>query len=350
MIGPKYTNRRRRHRLAKKSIHHYSDNQKKIHHILEYGILAPSTHNTQPWKIKAAENNVKIFADHSKKITQADPTGRDLYMSLGALVKNIELASQAYSVDYKVEPAFQITEKLPVATISFERLPHETSKIDRDLLNSIKNRQNYRGFFKSHLSKSSDVEKIITGVSEPGADIRLISDEKIIKELAVLTAKGLRMAYASREFRREISSYINHNFSQKKHGLHGYSLRMNFPASVIIPKIMKRKDIGERLSALNYRSFISAPAVAVLYSKDNKEGWLGAGMLMQEVMIKLTGLGITSSIYAAAVEMGNLRTEVSQLTPPKNKNMIPQLLFCIGEPEDELPYSARKKLNKVLTD
>ncbi|HEX5798256.1 MAG TPA: nitroreductase family protein [Candidatus Saccharimonadales bacterium] len=347
MIGPKHTHRRHRQRLSKKSIHHYQDDQKKIHHILEYGVLAPSTHNTQPWKIEVKDNTVKIFADHSKKIPQADPSGRDLYMSLGALIKNIELASQAYGIDYQIKHAVKITDNLPISTVIYKDLK-PNSKINKKLLHNIKDRQNYRGYFQPILNKSSEVKDIIAA-SGPDVDVQLVTDKTTIQELAKLTARGLRMAYASREFRREISSYINHNLSIKKHGLHGYSLRMNFPKSVVIPKVMKRKDIGERLSAINYRSFISAPTVAILYSVDTKEGWLKAGMLMQEVMVKLTGLGISSSIYAAAIEMGDLRNKVSQLTPPKNKNTIPQLLFCIGKPKDKLPYSARKKLGKVLT-
>lgn len=346
MIGPRHTHRRHRKRLSKKSIHHYSDNQKRIHHILEYGVLAPSTHNTQPWKIEVKDDKVKIFADLSKKIPQADPSGRDLYMSLGALVKNIELASQAYGVNYQIKHANKITESLPVATVIYKELKPD-SKINRKLLHCIKDRQNYRGFFNPALNKYSDIKEVVDA-SASGVDAQLVSNKTTIKELAKLTAKGLRMAYASEEFRREISSYINHNLSIKKHGLHGYSLRMNFPKSVIIPKIMKRKDIGKRLSIVNFKSFISAPAVVVIYSADNREGWLKAGMSMQEMLVELTGLGISSSIYAAAIEMGDLREKVAKLIPPESKGLIPQLLFCIGEPTDEVPYSARKKLKRVL--
>lgn len=350
MISTKNRQIRHRRNLFKKSIHSYTDDRRKILHILEYGILAPSTHNTQPWKIRVAGNKVDIFADYSKIIPEADPTGRDLHMSLGALIKTIELAAQAFGVQYALNRPTKISDKLPVATIDLKKMANKTHKTDKKALKNIISRQNYRGFFNPNLEELQKIEKLADDVKQPAAEAQVVSDRKTIKELAELTAKGLRMAYSTPEFRREISSYINHNLSRKKHGLHGYSLRMSFAKSVIIPKVMKRKDIGERLSVLNYKSFISAPAVVVVYSEDDKSSWITAGMVLQEMMVNLAGLDVNSSIYAAAIEMGDLRSRLAKLVPPKNKKFTPQLLFCVGKTEDIMPYSARKKLSRVLID
>lgn len=349
MIRSKHAHRKHRRKLTKKSVHDHTDNQSKIKHILEYGVLAPSTHNTQPWLLRIEGNSVYVFADHSKKIPEADPTGRDLYMSLGALIKNIELASDSYGIKYSTRHPSKIREDQPVAVIEFDKFPKKASH-NSQLLFSIAHRQNYRGFFEKVLPKSQETKKIISSAGTVHAQPQLITDPKTLDGLARLTAEGLKMAYAKPEFRREIGSLINHNLSRKRHGLHGYSLRMNMRQSVVIPKVVRRKDIGARLSQMNYKSFVSAPAAVVLYSEDSKSAWLESGKVLQEIMVKLTAIGINPSIYAAAIEMGNLRTRLAKLVPPKKRGLMPQLIVCIGPPKDKLPYSARRKLREVLID
>lgn len=63
--------------------------QESIKEILKYGILAPSTHNTQPWLFKVKDNSVEIYYDPKLKLPEADKEGRDLYISMGCLIENI---------------------------------------------------------------------------------------------------------------------------------------------------------------------------------------------------------------------------------------------------------------------
>ena len=44
--------------------------------LAEHGILAPSPHNTQPWRVSLSENSLEIRPDHSRRLV-ADVTGRD---------------------------------------------------------------------------------------------------------------------------------------------------------------------------------------------------------------------------------------------------------------------------------
>ncbi len=320
--------------------------ESKIRHILQYGILAPSTHNTQPWKFQIQGNRVNVFADFTKKIPEADPTGRDMYMSVGALVKNIELACQAYGVGITIHIQPHLAGQEHVATLELKNLQAAKEPNDTSVLDALIQRQNYRGFFKPEINHHK-IEAIIKTLNNKSVNADVIFEQKTLLELARLTAEGLKMGYASSSFRHEISSYINHNLSRKRHGLHGYSLRMNFPVSVIIPRVMKRKDIGPKLAELNYKSFISAPGVIVLSAPDDQKSWFETGRVLEEIQIQLTRSGLTSSIYAAAIEMGTLRGQVARLVslPP---GRLPQLLFCIGTATSPLPHSVRKKLDSVI--
>lgn len=335
-----------RQRLNNQSIDQLQTVHQKISHILGYGVLAPSTHNTQPWKLKIIDNAVEIHADFTKRIPVADPTARDLYISLGALTKNIELASAAFGIvtDLKICP--NLKNNVHVATISFKNIENLKNAPNTETLASITGRQNYRGFFRPSINKS-DVKKIVKPMSST-VKASVFYDKHSIIMLAELTAEGLKLGYSNPEFRKEISSYINHNLSRKRHGLHGYSLRMSLPISIAIPKIMKRRDISKKLAAKNFTSFISAPVVMVLSSKDTEREWFETGRVLEEMLVKLTGEGLGSSIYAAAVEMGDLRPKVAKITKLQDSTYLPQLVVCIGQPSDTMPPSVRKKLSNVL--
>src|SRR3989338_7328667 len=76
----------------------------KIKFLLRYAILAPSTHNSQPWFFKIENNSCKIYADFEKyTIIEADPIKRDLYISLGCLIENLIVAAKYYNVFDRIE-------------------------------------------------------------------------------------------------------------------------------------------------------------------------------------------------------------------------------------------------------
>jgi hypothetical protein len=49
---------------------------------------APSAHNTQPWVVSYAANEVRIGVDPARSLPVSDPTGRDLELGLGAFVES----------------------------------------------------------------------------------------------------------------------------------------------------------------------------------------------------------------------------------------------------------------------
>src|SRR3954452_3038741 len=52
--------------------------------VERYAGLAPSVHNTQPWRISADMAAVEIRADRTRQLDFLDPTGRQLHISCGA--------------------------------------------------------------------------------------------------------------------------------------------------------------------------------------------------------------------------------------------------------------------------
>ena len=66
--------------------------------ILYYASLAPSGHNTQPWKISYNKqtNTFTLSFDSRRGLPQVDPHNRESFISLGAFLENWKQAAQAH--------------------------------------------------------------------------------------------------------------------------------------------------------------------------------------------------------------------------------------------------------------
>jgi len=64
--------------------------------ILHYASLAPSGHNSQPWRVRIESADTWIIeADGGRRLPCVDPDNRELLLSLGAFVENLSLAADA---------------------------------------------------------------------------------------------------------------------------------------------------------------------------------------------------------------------------------------------------------------
>jgi hypothetical protein len=64
--------------------------------ILYYASLAPSGHNSQPWRVRIESANTWIIeADSGRRLPCVDPDNRELMLSLGAFAENLSIAAGA---------------------------------------------------------------------------------------------------------------------------------------------------------------------------------------------------------------------------------------------------------------
>lgn len=76
-----------------------------VHTMIYYATLAGSSHNTQPWKVEVEKNGrLLILADTTRSLPIVDPEHRELYISLGAFIENLNLSAGAlgYATDIRL--------------------------------------------------------------------------------------------------------------------------------------------------------------------------------------------------------------------------------------------------------
>jgi len=66
--------------------------QEQLQEVLVAATRAPSLHNTQPWSFRLAGEAIELYADRSRQLPVADPSGRELRIACGAALFNLRLA------------------------------------------------------------------------------------------------------------------------------------------------------------------------------------------------------------------------------------------------------------------
>jgi nitroreductase len=72
--------------------------------LLNYAIIAPSSHNTQPWLFKiVGDNIIELYADRTRALAVVDPDDRELTISCGAALSHLQIAIRHFGYVYKVK-------------------------------------------------------------------------------------------------------------------------------------------------------------------------------------------------------------------------------------------------------
>lgn len=314
--------------------------------LLGFAVLAPSTHNIQPWLFKVDKNKCSLYLNKELILPYTDPLDRCAYISMGCCLENLLTAANYYGYSYKVNYVFDKTTNL-IVEIEFSNRGSVNNNF-KQLTDAILKRTNSRGVWQdkkideSILNKIKDTQNQITE-----ADISFITDAETIKSLAHLTATGMKMAHAQKKFRLEMSKWINNNFSKKKDGMPGYSMKMPDFISLFLPKLLSKFNLGGILSKLNYKSVLSAPLVCVFSGDANPRVWEKIGEQAEKIMLIAASEGMTAAVYVASVEIGELGNEVQKVI---GCNALPQFFLCVGympKPKRLTPrhYASTKIIN-----
>src|SRR5829696_7754555 len=61
-----------------------ADHSTLLRHALDHAVMAPSTHNAQPWRFNVAPGHIDLYADRARSLPVADPHDREMTISCGA--------------------------------------------------------------------------------------------------------------------------------------------------------------------------------------------------------------------------------------------------------------------------
>lgn len=321
--------------------------REQITFLIGYSILAPSTHNTQPWRFHITQNGCEIHFDPSIKLPYADPVGRDLLISIGYAVEFFILAAKRYRMFQGV--TYRIDENNTCAAEVRCQISDGEDPAYQTLVEAIARRRNARGFFEKRSVPEIVLHELLSLVqkeyAECGVRVDFVVNPEHIERIARLTAEAVVKARKNSGFRREFGEWFHHNFSKNKDGIPGYAVRMPGIVSVVMAPLMRRFTLGAILGKVNYKSVASAPLIVVVSSPSDRRAWLNVGRASGRLMLELMAKDVQTSVYVASVEIGDSYKEVRQITGSVDR---PQFLFIAGYLRAETRHTPRRPVEDVL--
>ena len=70
--------------------------------LIQAAVLAPSSHNTQPWLFRLREGGLELRADRTRALPVNDPSDRELTISCGCALFNLRVAAAHAGVPLRI--------------------------------------------------------------------------------------------------------------------------------------------------------------------------------------------------------------------------------------------------------
>jgi nitroreductase len=319
--------------------------KEKINFWLEYAILAPSAHNTQPWQWQLDGNQLSILRDYEHSLKESDPTSRETFLSLGAFIENLVVAAGFFGYKAKVfYRALTVHDQL-AAEISFEADGTSIRSSER-LFTGITKRHTNRGFYHPE-PLTSDVAQGLAVPSEVGISIHQVGDATTKEKVAELVGRGTAIALGMPTMEKELGELVWSEASPRPTGMMIEALVEGAqPQETGLDWVRNELD-PQSQGHYWQQTFASAPLHIIIASElDNPAAWLASGRVMERVLLASAALGMNHCIAAAPVEIPTLLPSLRQLIDGDDR---PQALFRLGFPVNAefTKHSTRRPLAKL---
>ena len=323
--------------------------------FVEAATLAPSVHNTQPWRFALSDDHIDVFADPRRELHVIDPTGRELHISCGAAIEFAAIAVRAAGRAGTVQllPDSVAAGHLARITVGGRE---DAAPDDEALARVIPHRYTERGRFDDRPVPDWLVEEL-RGVTEArGAWLRVLDDKEQAVTTAVLLAHADDAEVADPEYRRELAAWRRGAFLSPD-GVPDAAL----PDTPGDPRgsSFRLRDFGLDEGVATDPSAERQvqpdagppppehPLVLLLgTSGDSPLDWLQAGQALGALLLRATIDGVAASPMTQVLEVATTR---EQLTGALHLVGRPQMLLRMGYAQGH-PTTGRRPLSAVLVD
>lgn len=307
----------------------------------DLAVLAPSVHNTQPWRIVMHLDRMELRADWSRQLGALDPQGRALFQSVGAALFNarVALAAEDWAVQVERLPVPSDPDLLAVVHPVAGRPDGALAALAPVIEQRRTNRRHY-----SPEPVPDDVVRLLTAaaVAEESTLVPVLQ-EGHRRLVARLTQQADEAQNASPAYRAELRRWTTRPAGAGD----------GVPGSVV-PHVdggpgedVPLRDFdtqGGGALPPGHGSAAEQTLVLLTTQEDDPGSWLRSGEALQRVLLELTRLGWAASPVTQAIEVPVTRTRLrSALTWDAH----PQMLLRIGRAEPTGPVPRRPREDAV---
>ena len=309
--------------------------------------LAPSVHNTQPWRFRVDGDALTLRCDHGRRLEALDPSGRQQVLSCGAALYLAQLALREQGFISEVETFPQplhadvLARLVPVSR-------HEVLAEDVVLAGAARRRHTQRGAFEERAVPRELLAELRVVTAEFGTWIRVVDDPDDLVALTVLLARADDDEREDEAYQAELADWT----ARPEGALDG------LPAAAT-------PDVHGRASNLRLRDFhggeeatswtarypagdppaVERPLALVLGTEqDTATDWLRAGEALMALLLHATVEGVQAQPLGQVVDREWSRARLGAALGVLGH---PQIVLRVGYANPG-PESPRRPLDQIV--
>ncbi len=306
--------------------------------LAKYAILAPSGHNTQPWKIHIEDNTLLLYANTSRHLPYSGLKANEPLVSLGSFLGVLKLAAKGMGYEISVNYTNSKDKIARVEVIGKTRRSDE-------LLEAIIHRVSNRNFYENKEVPES-VIKNITAAKPERVYFKVLSAHDDIDFIAIQTVDATKTIMGDAKFRLELSKWVRNNATRQYDGMPGFVQGIPTPPSLLAKHIIKRIDVSKDQSKKDFKRLKNTPCLLIMGVKENtNNALLDAGSFYSTVCVNAQKFKVaTAGIGTAIIDPETTSNIVKKYALPGK----PIAIIRLGYTNKNSKKTPRWPLEKVL--
>jgi nitroreductase len=308
--------------------------------------LAPSVHNTQPWRFKLGHDRLDIGADWDRQLRVLDPRGRQLLISCGCALFNarVALAAAGYRVQVQRLPFGARSDVVARLTL----LGQATRETPIGLLEpAIDTRRTNRRRFADVAVPDHVVNRLVEAANAEGAVLMPITHAEDRETIGRLNQRADRVEVEDPAYRAELRAWTSGD-PRRLDGVQASSVAyagIGAHSTEAVPIRVFATDGSGWLPEDNGSS--TDQCLLLLGTmQDGPAGWLTVGEALEHVLLEIADLGYAASPLTQLIEVSETHKLLRQHL---RLAMHPSVLLRVGLAPETLP-TRRRRLVDVLSN
>jgi len=339
-----------------------------LKHLCLVAHLAPSSHNTQPWRfeIHTDANEITINIDGQYILSASDVSGRQTVISVGCALTNLKIAANYFG--YKIETELLNNDKQLFKPNENEYKLIPIIKIKKIADNPQENlKEVYQAIFRRKVTRAEYLENIevpnqlLIDIESLGNDqikIHLVSDRLRRLTIGEFQGQADNFVINSKKFSHELGLWLLPNDTNSAIGMPGRDFGLSDDEALrlhrgLIGEIPLNPADGLKFSTGGKIGIEKSPTICFLTAADDTvENWIKAGETVENIFLKLATHNISFTMHAGITEVALINKLFSMSFLGTSRKILS--LFRMGQvkrKEDAMrPHSPRWPLEKVITN
>lgn len=312
--------------------------------LLKFAVLAPSSHNSQPWEFSVRGKKIILSANLNRSLPKSDPNHRQLIISLGCVLENLLVSAHYFGYDTIVD--YLDEENKPIRAQVIFNFTREQSRDPDHLFLSITSRSTNRNGYDTRMPDWTFLSSTIRAAEDLGIAVTVVSDAVRKKKISELVVAATATAMGNLDFRNELSNYLKSNFTSSPLGMPGFGFGLPDPVSMFFPMLVRVINVGKLTKKRDEDLLINhTPAFIVISSSDSRLNWIRVGQIYERIALLSEKNGMRTAPLASVIQIDEYYKNLKEVI---GTNLRPQFFFRIGYCSKIVRHSPRLSSNDVM--